>query len=72
MEAKLAERKIVEISTAAIQPQFTDSGLRLASKGFVVTARCDDASVWVLSYDSGDSEISEAEWKRLPSLPQPE
>lgn len=42
----------------------------LTNQGLVVTARCDDASVWVLFHNSGEGEISAAEWKRMPDIPQ--
>ncbi len=57
-------RKIIQIATATLAPG-TNDGHRKAEEEFVVTALCDDGTVWSIQPDRIDGG-----WEQLPVMPQ--
>lgn len=57
-------RKIVQVATITLSPNTNDQA-RATEDEFVVTALCDDGTVWNIQPDRFD-----AQWQQLPGMPQ--
>lgn len=57
--------KIVQVAVAAQGPEKFEDGTRDKSQEVVVTALCEDGSVWMIRPDQ-----HMARWERLPQIPQ--
>lgn len=60
-----SNRKIIQIATTSQALEKDVDGSRDSAKELVVAALCDDGSAWMIRPD-----VHQAQWERLPKIPQ--